>query len=135
MAIITELSRIENAADTIKDKVDSLGITVASPGKIDDYATAINGIVKRTPGDQTLNATTASVTISQGYYPSNTTVSVATSTISSVSLSSSEQTLPCANKLMTSNIVIPAANVYTTGSSAPTSSTPGNDGDLYLVTQ
>ena len=50
-----------------------------------------------------------------------------------VSLSGSSQTISCKDKLMTGNITVPAANVYKTGSDAPTSSTPGNDGDLYLV--
>ena len=36
-------------------------------------------------------------------------------------------------KFVKGDITIPAANVFRTGPDAPTSSTPGNEGDLYLV--
>lgn len=139
MSIVSEISRIESAVSVIKTKTAQLGLskpgggTISAADKVDVQASAINAITKGSAVNTTLNAVTTAVTIPAGYYGSNSTVSVVTSTISSVTLSGKQQTLSCANKLMTTDIVIPAANVYTTGSQAPTSSTPGNDGDLYLV--
>lgn len=133
MAIINEISRIQTAASSIKNKLSELGITVASPSRIDDCANAISNIEPRTVSTSKLTAVTTAVTISQGYYAESATISVDTSTITSVSLSTSEQTLSCANKMMTSNITIPSVNVYISGSSTPDGSI-GNDGDIYLVT-
>ena len=142
MAIIDEVLRLEGAAATIKNKTADLELDKASvdgSGKVSSsdtleiQARAIDGIEKRTQNDQKLNGTTTSVNISKGYYASNATVSVDTMSAPSVSLSGSSQTISCKDKMMTDNITVPAANVYRTGNTVPTSSTPGNDGDLYLV--
>lgn len=142
MAIIDEVLRLEGAANIIKAKTADLELekasadgsgTVSSSDTLDVQARAINEISKRTPSNQKLDATTTAVSIEKGYYPSDTSVSVDTMAAPSVSLSGSEQTISCKDKMMTGNIIVPAANVYRTGSSVPTGSTPGNDGDLYLV--
>ena len=142
MAIIDEVLRLEGAAATIKNKTAALELDkvsadgsgkISSSDKMDVQARAIDGIEKRTQGNQKLTASTTSVSISKGYYPSNATVSVDTMAAPTVTLSGSSQTISCKDKLMTDNITVPAANVYRTGSTPPTSSTPGNDGDLYLV--
>ena len=110
MAIVTEISRLENAASIIKTKTTELelnkanidgGGVISSSDKLDVQARAINAI-------DTLNAPT-------------------------VTLSGSSQTIQSNKKFVKGNITIPAANVFRTGSDAPTSSTPGNEGDLYLV--
>ena len=142
MAIIDEVLRLEGAAATIKNKTAALELDkvsadgsgkISSSDKMDVQARAIDGIEKRTQGNQKLTASTTSVSISKGYYPSNATVSVDTMAAPTVTLSGSSQTISCKDKMMTDNITVPAANVYRTGSTPPTSSTPGNDGDLYLV--
>lgn len=142
MAIIDEVLRLEGAANIIKTKTAALGLDKASAdgtGKIstsdelDIQARAINEIQGRTAVTQTLNGTTTSVSLSKGYYGSNSTVSVNTMSAPTIALSGSSQTISCKDKMMTGNITVPAANVYRTGSTEPTSSTPGNDGDLYLV--
>lgn len=142
MAIIDEVLRLEGAASTIKSKTAALELDKASAdgtGKIsssdtlDVQARAINEIEKRTQGSQKLNGTNTSVSISKGYYPSDATVSVDTMSAPTVALSGSTQTITCKDKMMTDNITVPAANVYRTGSTIPNGSTPGNDGDLYLV--
>ena len=110
MAIVTEISRLENAASIIKTKTTELelnkanidgGGVISSSDKLDVQARAINAI-------DTLNAPT-------------------------VTSSGSSQTIQSNKKFVKGNITIPAANVFRTGSDAATSSTPGNEGDLYLV--
>lgn len=142
MAIIDQVLRLEGAADVIKTKTVSLGLDkdaedgsgkVSSSDKLDVHARAIDDIPARTPVNQKLNGTTTSVNLSSGYYGSNSSVSVDTMAAPTVTLSGSSQTISCKDKMMTGNITVPAANVYRTGSTEPTSSTPGNDGDLYLV--
>ena len=142
MAIIDEVLRLEGAASTIKTKTAALELDKASEDgsgkisvadKLDVQARAIDSITKRTPGNQKLTGSKTSVSISKGYYPSNATVSVDTMAAPTVTLSGSSQTISCKDKMMTDNITVPAANVYRTGSNAPDSNTPGNDGDLYLV--
>lgn len=133
MSIISEISRIEGIATSIHDKVESLGITIASPEKLADTRDAINSITSRTVSVSTLTADTTSVTISQGYYNSSATISVDKMTAPSVTLSTSVQTISCDDKMMDGNITIPSANGYYTGSSTPDNSI-GNDGDIYLVT-
>lgn len=142
MAIIDEVLRLEGAANTIKAKTVSLGLDkdaedgagkVSASDTLDVHARAIDDIPARTPVNQKLDGSTTSVNLSSGYYGSNSTVNVDTMAAPSVSLSGTTQTISCKDKLMTDDIDIPAANVYRTGSDVPTSSTPGNDGDLYLV--
>ena len=142
MAIIDEVLRLEGAANIIKAKTADLELDKASAdgiGKVstsdtlDIQARAINEISKRTASNQKLDATTTAVSIEKGYYPSGASVRVDTMAAPSVSLSSSSQTISCKDKMMTGDIMVPAANVYRTGSEEPTSLTPGNDGDLYLV--
>ena len=139
MAIIDEVIRLEGAATIIKAKTAELSLskpgggTISSADKMDVQASAINLISKRTPVTQTLDATTTAVTLSQGYYGADSTIAVSVLSAPSVTLSGSEQTIACDDKMMDGDITIPAANVYRTGSSEPTSSTPGNEGDLYLV--
>lgn len=139
MSIVSEISRIENAASVIKAKTVALGLekaanTAVSAGdKIESHASAIDSIVARSVSTSHLTADTASVTIAKGYYGSESTVSVSVLAAPTVALSSVAQTISCDDKMMDGDITIPAANIYTTGSQAPTSSTPGNDGDLYLV--
>ena len=142
MAIIDEVLRLEDAGSTIKTKTAQLGLDkaqadgggkISSADKLDVQARAINEIQGRTPVTQKLNGTTTSVSLSKGYYGGNSTISVDTMAAPTVALSGSSQTISCKDKMMTGNITVPAANVYRTGPSEPTSSTPGNDGDLYLV--
>ena len=142
MAIIDQVLRLEGAADVIKTKTVALGLDkdsedgngkVTSSDHLDVHARAINDIPVRTAVSQKLNGTTTSVSLSRGYYGSNSSVSVDTMAAPTVTLSGSSQTISCKDKMMTGNITVPAANVYRTGSTEPTSSTPGNDGDLYLV--
>ena len=132
MSIVSEISRIEGIATSIHDKVESLGITIASPEKLADTRDAINSITSQAVNVTKLTGATTAVTISKGYYNSNATISVDTSAGGTVALSTVSQTISCSNKMMTSNITIPAANGYYTGQSSPDSSI-GNDGDLYLV--
>ncbi len=133
MSIISEISRIENAASIIKAKTVSLGLSVSSPSKLGEHAAAINAISARTVSTSKLTADTTAVTISQGYYNSSATISVDKMTAPSVTLSTSAQTISCDDKMMDGNITIPSANGYYTGSSTPDDSI-GNDGDIYLVT-
>ena len=133
MSIISEISRIEGIVSSIHSKVASLGITIASPGKLANDRDAINSITSQTVNVSKLTGATTAVTISKGYYNSNATISVDTSAGGTVTLSTAQQTISCANKMMTSDITIPAANGYYTGTSLPDSSI-GDDGDLYLVT-
>ena len=139
MSIISEISRIEGASGIIKAKTVELGLNktantkVSLEDKIEDHAAAINTISARTVSTSKLTANTTAVTIETGYYGTTSTISVDTMSAPTVSLSGSSQTISCKDKLMTDNITVPAANVFRTGSDAPTSSTPGNDGDLYLV--
>ena len=133
MSIISEISRIENAASIIKAKTVALGLSVSSPSKLGEHAAAINAISARTVSTSKLTADTTAVTISQGYYNSSATISVDKMTAPSVTLSTSAQTISCDDKMMDGNITIPSANGYYTGSSTPDNSI-GNDGDIYLVT-
>ena len=139
MSIATEISRLEAAADIIKAKTNhmglekSAGVVVSTSDNLTVQASVINAIPERDSVNQTLNSSTTSVNLSAGYYGASSSVSVATMAAPSVALSGSQQTISCSDKLMTGDITIPAANVYTTGSQTPTGSTPGNDGDLYLV--
>ena len=139
MAIIDEIIRIEEASSIIKAKTAALeldkvgGGKISSSDKLDAQAAAINAITKGTPVTQKLSSSNTSVSLPKGYYGDGSSISVDTMSAPTVSLSGSSQTISCKDKLMTGNITVPAANVYKTGSDAPTSSTPGNDGDLYLV--
>ena len=142
MAIIDEVLRLEGAADVIKTKTVALGLDkdsedgsgkVSASDKLDVHARAIDDIPARTPVNQKLDGTTTSVSLSSGYYGSNSSVSVDTMAAPTVTLSGSSQTISCKDKMMTDNITVPAANVFRTGNTEPTGSTPGNDGDLYLV--
>lgn len=142
MAIIDQVLRLEGAAEVIKTKTVALGLDkdvedgngkVSSSDKLDVHARAIEDIPVRTAVSQKLNGSTTSVNLSSGYYGSNSSVSVDTMAAPTVTLSGSSQTISCKDKMMTGNITVPAANVYRTGSTAPDSNTPGNDGDLYLV--
>lgn len=142
MAIIDQVLRLEGAAETIKTKTVALGLDkdsqdgsgkVSSADKLDVHARAIEDIPVRTAVSQKLTSSTTSVSLSSGYYGSGSTVNVDTMAAPTVTLSGSSQTISCKDKMMTGNITVPAANVFRTGSTEPTSSTPGNDGDLYLV--
>lgn len=138
MSIVSEISRIEGAASVIKAKTVALGLektpgtTVSAADKIESHASAINSISAQTVSTSKLTADTTSVTIAKGYYGSASTVSVDIMSAPSVTLSSVAQTISCDDKMMDGDITIPAANVYTTGSTAP-SDGMGNNGDLYLV--
>ena len=138
MSIVSEISRIEGAASVIKAKTVALGLektpgtAVSAADKIESHASAINSISAQTVSTSKLTADTTSVTIAKGYYGSASTVSVDTMSAPSVTLSSVAQTISCDDKMMDGDITIPAANVYTTGSTAP-SDGMGNNGDLYLV--
>lgn len=140
MSIISQISRIEDAANVIKAKTVALGLektpgtTVLSTDKIESHASAINSIVAQSVSTSRLTADTTAVTISKGYYGSDATVSVTKMSAPTVALSTSSQTISCDDKMMDGNITIPAANGFYTGQTSP-SSTLGNDGDLYLVTQ
>lgn len=133
MSIISEISRIENAASIIKDKVSELGLSVSSPSKLDNCANAIDSIAKRTAVNSTLTSASSSVHLSSGYYGNDSTISVSVMQAPAITLSSASQTISCDDKMIDGDIVIPAANLFYTGSNAPTGSTPGNDGDLYIV--
>ena len=139
MSIVSEISRIENAANIIKAKTVQLGLekssgtVVTSADKIESHASAINSITTQSVSASKLTADTTSVTIAKGYYGSTSTVSVDKMTAPTVALSSVSQTISCDDKMMDGNITIPAANVYYTGNSVPDGSTPGNDGDFFLV--
>ena len=133
MSIISQISRIEGIATSIHDKVVSLGISVASAGKLADSRDAINSIASRTVSVSQLDAETTAVTISPGYYNSSATIAVSTMSAPTIALSTSEQTIACDDKMMDGDITIPSANGYYTGSSTPDNSI-GNDGDLFLVT-
>lgn len=142
MAVIDEILRLEEAADIIKAKTVSLGLDkdvqdgsgkVSATDKLDVHARAIDEIQNQNVLNQTLDASTTSVSIPKGYYGSNGTVSVSTMAAPTVSLSGIEQVISCDDKMMDGDITIPAANVYRTGNLEPDGSTPGNDGDLYLV--
>jgi len=140
MAIIDQITRIETAASIIKAKTASLELDkadgngkISSSDKLDVQAAAINAIPEGTPVTVALDATTTSVSLPKGYYGADSTISVSTMAAPTISLSTSQQTISCDDKMMDGNIVIPPANAFYTGSSAPTGSTPGNDGDLYLV--
>lgn len=138
MAIIDEIVRLESAANTIKTKTADLGLkksngnTISPSENMTAQADAINNIVKRTAVSQTLTYNSNSVSLSAGYYGSKSNVSVATLVAPSVTLSGVSQTISCKDKIISDNITIPAANIYTTGSSVPNDSS-GNDGDLFLV--
>jgi len=138
MAIIDEIVRLESAASTIKTKTADLGLkksngnTISSSENLTAQADAINNIVKRTAVSQTLTYTSNEVSLSAGYYGSESNVTVAKLATPSVTLSGVSQTISCANKVMSDDITIPAVNVYTTGSSVPSNSS-GNDGDLFLI--
>ena len=138
MAIVDQIERLQDAANVIKAKTAELelkksnGSTITASENLTAQADAINNISKGTPVTQKLNSVTTTVNIPAGYYGSASTVSVDTMATPTVSLSSSEQTISCANKIMAGNIIIPAANVYTTGSNVPSDST-GNDGDIFMI--
>lgn len=132
MSIVSQISRIESAASKIKNKVDSLGLSVASPSKLGEYADAIETIATPSVSTSVLTANTSVVTIASGYYASDTSISVPTMSAPTVTLSTSAQTIACDDKMMDGDITIPAANGYYTGSSTPDNSI-GNNGDLYLV--
>ena len=138
MAIIDEILRLESAASIIKAKTAELGLEKSSgvPVSISDnltaQASAINTISKKTSVSQTLTYTSNTVSLPAGYYGSESNVTVSTLATPSVTLSGVSQTISCANKVMSDDITIPAANVYTTGSSVPSNSS-GNDGDLFLI--
>lgn len=139
MAIIDEIIRLDDASSIIKAKTAALeldkvgGGKISSSDKLDVQAAAINAITKGTPVTQKLSSSKTFVSLPKGYYGDSSSISVDTMSAPTVSLSGSSQTISCKDKLMTGNITVPAANVYKTGSDVPTSSTPGNDGDLYLV--
>lgn len=139
MAIVDQIERLENAANVIKAKTAELELDKVGGGKVSAsdnltvQAAAINNISKGTPVNQKLTASTSSVSLPKGYYGSDSSVSVDTMTAPTVALSGQSQTISCKDKVMSDNITIPAANVYRTGSNEPTSSTPGNNGDIYLV--
>ena len=138
MAIIDEITRIESAASTIKTKTADLGLkksngnTISSSENLTAQADAINNIAKRTAVSQTLTYTSNEVSLSAGYYGSESNVTVAKLAAPSVTLSGVSQTISCKDKIISDDITIPAANVYTTGGSVPSNSS-GNDGDLFLV--
>ena len=141
MSIVSEISRIEGAANIIKAKTVELNLDkadgsrkVTSSDKLDVHAAAINAISKCSAlGNQKLDAATTAITIPEGYYETNATISVDTMSAPVVSLSSVSQTISCDDKMMDGDIVIPAVNILRTGNEEPTGSTPGNEGDLYLV--
>lgn len=139
MAIIDQILRLEAAANIIKDKTAELELDKVGGGKISPsdnltvQADAINNIEKGTPVTRKLTSSSTSVSLPKGYYGSTSSVSVDVMSAHAVTLSGSSQTIACKDKVMSGDITIPAANVYRTGSSEPTSSTPGNNGDLYLV--
>ena len=139
MAIIDQVERLEAASSVIKAKTTDLGLKksngdiITASENLTSQADAINNISKGTPVSQKLDSVTTAVTIPAGYYGSESTVSVDKMTAPTVTLSGSQQTISCDDKLMDGDITIPAANLFYTGNSAPDASTPGNDGDLYLV--
>ena len=139
MAIVDQIERLEAAANVIKSKTAELELDKVGGGKISAsdnltvQAAAIDNIQKGTPVNQKLTAAAASVSLPKGYYGGDSTVSVDAMTSPTVELSGQLQTISCKDKVMSADITIPAANVYRTGSNEPTSSTPGNNGDIYLV--
>lgn len=110
MAIVDQISRLTSAANKIKTKTAALGL-------------------KKKNSNETISAT------DKLDVQADAIDAIVVYTPDTISLSDQSQTIPCGGKFVNDDIVVPAANVYRTGSSEPTSSTPGNDGDLYLVTQ
>ena len=140
MTIADQIERIEDAADKIKAKTEELGLDkkdgsgkVSASDNITIQADAIDGISKGTPVSEKLTSSKSSISLPKGYYGSASTVSADIMQAPSVSLSGQVQTISCKDKMMSDDITIPAANVYMVGYDEPTSMTPGNNGDLYLV--
>ena len=112
MAIVDQIERLTSAANRIKTKTAALGLNKVSTdgGGVISSSDKLDVQARAIEAIDTLDAPT-------------------------VTLSGSSQTIQSNKKFVKGDITIPAANVYRTGTSEPTSSTPGNDGDLYLVTQ
>lgn len=83
MSIATEISRIEGARDTIRDKFVDLGIA-EEDDLITELATAAEGIENKGAGGGSISTVTGSVSIPAGYYTGGGSVSIASSEQSNI---------------------------------------------------
>lgn len=77
MSIQSEVTRITDARDDIREKLVALGLAT-STDKIDALATAIEGITDRNGGGGTISTKAGSVSIPAGYYDGTGSVSIST---------------------------------------------------------
>ena len=107
--IAYEITRLQGAADLIKSKTVSLGLDKVNT----------DGGGKITSSDK-LDVQARAINAIETFEPTT------------ITLTNESQSLDCGGKFVTDDIVVPAANIYSTGSSVPSDSS-GNNGDIFLI--
>lgn len=78
MSITSEIVRLGTLRDTIRDKLIAAGIISNASAKLDECATAIDGMTVNSKVSKVLDSSTTSVVIPKGYHKAAGTVSVMT---------------------------------------------------------
>lgn len=133
-AITVSANSLSSQTGVDSDKTAATAATILSGYQAWVNGSKVSGTMtnRGTGSTTTLNGTTTSKTINAGYWSSNNVVKVNTMAAPTVTLTSSEQTITCKDKMMTGNITVPAVNFYYTGSTVP-AVTGYNDGDIFLI--
>lgn len=119
MSIATELAKLQTARNKIRTKLVALGLVTAA-AKLDDCATAVDGISNQGAVSKALDASTPSYTIPKGYHSGAGKVSVAVETKSVTPTKAAQDIVSSAGKLLSKVTVaaIPEEFVDTSGADA-----------------
>ncbi len=119
-----QLDRLIESRDTIRTKMVSLGLS-ASDDKLDELATAVNGIAVKTSSNMTVSG--ATVTAPAGYYKTAQSKSVSTATQATPSITVSSTGLITASATQSAGYVSSGtkSNTSQLSTQAATTITPG----------
>lgn len=101
MSVSTEVTRLQQARNAIRTKLYALGL-VAATAKIDDCATAVEGIANNGAVTKTLSTSTTSYTIPKGYHNGSGKVSITTETKSATPGTAAQTITPTSGKVLSS---------------------------------
>ena len=101
MSVSTEVTRLQAARNTIRAKLNALGL-VTTTANIDDCATAVEGITNNGTVTKTLSTSTTSYTIPKGYHSGSGKVSITTETKSATPSTAAQTITPSSGKVLSS---------------------------------
>ena len=111
MSIATEISRLQDARNTIRDKLVALGLAEET-AKLDELAEIIDSIVDQGAVNKTLSVTETSFDIEAGYHDGSGRVSITTETKTATPTRAVQDITPSNGKVLSKVTVNPIPDSY-----------------------